>query len=306
MLDKWINGLKKTKEGFLDRLQALVGRSNGLDEGFYEDLEEILITSDMGADTAFSLLDSLREEVRRAGVQNPQEGLEILKRLIGDILKQNKCLMRINDDGLSIYLFLGVNGAGKTTTIAKMGHLMKSKGEKVMFAAADTFRAGAISQLKAWGERLEIPVIAQQEGSDPSAVIFDAIEAAKARGMDILMIDTAGRLHNKQNLMEEMQKMDRVIRREDGRKPEEVFLVIDAGAGQNAVASAAEFKKNIPDISGLILTKLDGTTKGGVVVPLINEIGVPVKYVGLGEGIRDLEPFSPEDFVRGLFGEGEE
>lgn len=306
MLDKWISGLKKTKDGFLTRLQALAGRNGGLDEGFYEELEEILITSDMGADTTFSLLDSLRDEVRKEGIKDPGEGLNILKRLISDILQQNKCLLRINDDGLSIYLFLGVNGVGKTTSIAKMGYLMKNKGEKVMFAAADTFRAGAISQLKAWGERLEIPVIAQQEGSDPSAVIFDAIEAAKARGIDILMIDTAGRLHNKQNLMEEMQKMDRIIRREDGRNPEEVFLVVDAGAGQNAVASAAEFKKNIPDISGLILTKLDGTAKGGVVVPLINEIGVPVKYVGLGEGIRDLEPFSPADFIRGIFGEMEE
>lgn len=306
MLNKWISALKKTQIDFKDKLNHLLGRGGKLDVSFYEELEEILITSDLGVDTTYALIEQLRETVKEEKIIEPSDAILRLKELIKKLLTGNKCLLRINEDGLTIHLFIGVNGVGKTTSIAKMGYLMKSKGEKVMFSAADTFRAGAIEQLKTWGERLDIPVIAQQEGSDPAAVIFDSIEAAKARGIDILMIDTAGRLHNKKNLMEEMQKIDKVIRREDGRKPDEVFLVIDAGTGQNAITSATEFKKSIPDITGLILTKLDGTAKGGIIVPLINEIGVPVKYVGLGEGVKDFESFSPEDFVDSLFGGIEE
>lgn len=303
MLNKWLNGLKKTHENILGRLNALVKFGPTISELFYENLEEILVTSDLGIKTSMELVENVKEEVKKRKVSDSKEAVDILRELIFDIVKMNNQELNINKDGLSIYLFIGVNGVGKTTTIAKVGNLLKKRGLNVMFAAGDTFRAGAIEQLRVWGEELQIPVIAQKEGSDPAAVIYDSIEAAKARGIDILLIDTAGRLHNKKNLMEEMKKIDKVIQREDGKKPEEIFLVIDSGTGQNALASAEEFIKNVPDISGLILTKLDGTAKGGMAIPLIKELQVPVKFVCLGESVKDIEEFIPDKFIAGILGE---
>jgi fused signal recognition particle receptor len=303
MLNKWLNGLKKTHENILGRLNALVKFGPTISELFYENLEEILVTSDLGVKTSMELVEQVREEVRKRKISDSKEAINILRELIFDIVKMNNQELNVNKDGLSIYLFIGVNGVGKTTTIAKVGNLLKKRGLNIMFAAGDTFRAGAIEQLKIWGEELKIPVIAQKEGSDPAAVIYDSIEAAKARGIDVLLIDTAGRLHNKKNLMEEMKKIDKVIQREDGKKPEEIFLVIDSGTGQNALSSAEEFIKNVPDISGLILTKLDGTAKGGMAIPLIKELQVPVKFVCLGESVKDIEEFVPEKFIAGILGE---
>ena len=303
MLNKWLNGLKKTHDNILGRLNALVKFGPTISELFYENLEEILVTSDIGVKTSMELVEQVKEEVKKRKVNDSKEAINILRELIFDIVKMNNQELNISEEGLSIYLFIGVNGVGKTTTIAKVGNLLKKRGLKVMFAAGDTFRAGAIEQLKIWGENLQIPVIAQKEGSDPAAVIYDSIEAAKARGIDVLLIDTAGRLHNKKNLMEEMKKIDKVIQREDGKKPEEIFLVIDSGTGQNALSSAEEFIKNVPDISGLILTKLDGTAKGGMTIPLIKELQVPVKFVCLGESVKDIEEFVPEKFIAGLLGE---
>ena len=303
MLNKWLNGLKKTHENILGRLNALVKFGPTISDLFYENLEEILVTSDLGVKTSMDLVEQVKTEVKKRKTSDSKEAIGILRELILDIVKMNDQKLNLSSEGLSIYLFIGVNGVGKTTTIAKLGNLLKRRGLNVMFAAGDTFRAGAIEQLKVWGETLEIPVIAQQEGSDPAAVIYDSIEAAKTRGIDVLLIDTAGRLHNKKNLMEEMKKIDKVIQREDGKKPEEIFLVIDSGTGQNALSSAEEFIKNVPDITGLILTKLDGTAKGGMTIPLIKELQVPVKFVCLGENVKDIEEFIPEKFVEGILGE---
>lgn len=306
MLNKWIKGLKKTQNNIFGRIKSLLQLNNELNSTFYDQLEEILITSDIGVKTSMELVESLKERVEEDKIKEPSEAIDVLKDLIKDILKNQKNKITINKHGLSVYLFIGVNGVGKTTTVAKMGYYLKEQGYKVMFSAADTFRAGAIEQLKTWGDKLDIPVVAQGEGSDPAAVVFDSIESAKSKGMDILLVDTAGRLHNKKNLMEEMKKINRVIEREDGKKAEETFLIIDAGAGQNAVVSGEEFKKNLPDISGLILTKLDGTAKGGVVVPLVKELKIPVKFIGIGETVKDLDIFSYDKFLDSIFYKEEE
>lgn len=306
MLKKWFSGLKKTQENILGRLNSLIRLGGDINETFYEELEEILITADLGVRTSMDLVSDIRKLVKERKIKEREQVTELIREVLTGILESNSQELHLNKKGLSIILLIGVNGVGKTTTAAKLGNHLKEKGLKVMFAAGDTFRAGAIEQLKLWGDRLGIPVIAQQEGSDPAAVIFDVIEAAKARGMDVLVIDTAGRLHNKKNLMEEMKKINKVVQREDGRLPEEIFLIVDAGTGQNALTSAEEFKKNVPEMTGIILTKLDGTAKGGIVIPMIKDLKIPVKFVGVGESVSDLEPFSAESFVEGLFGEDKE
>ena len=306
MLKKWFRGLKKTQENILGRLNSLIRLGGDINETFYEELEEILITADLGVRTSLELVSEVRKLVKERRIKEREQVTELIREVLMGILESNSPELRLNKRGLSIILLIGVNGVGKTTTAAKLGNQLQERGLKVMFAAGDTFRAGAIEQLKLWGDRLKIPVIAQQEGSDPAAVIFDAIEAAKARGMDVLVIDTAGRLHNKKNLMEEMKKINKVVQREDGRLPEEIFLVVDAGTGQNALTSAEEFKKSVPEMTGIILTKLDGTAKGGIVIPMIKDLKIPVKFVGVGESVADLEPFSAESFVEGLFGEDKE
>ena len=301
MLRKWIKGLQKTQDNIFGRIKALLQLNGNLNMTFYDQLEEILITSDIGVKTSMELIEKLKVRVKEEKVTECKDAIGILEEIIKDILKNSKSKLTINRHGLSVYLFIGVNGAGKTTTIAKMGYYLKDQGYNVMFSAADTFRAGAIEQLKIWGKKLDIPVISQSEGSDPAAVVYDSIESAKSKGIDILLVDTAGRLHNKKNLMEEMKKINKIIEREDGKKAEEIFLIIDAGAGQNAVISVKEFKHNLPDITSLILTKLDGTAKGGVVIPLIKELNLPVKFIGIGENLKDLDVFSADNFIQSIF-----
>lgn len=301
MLKKWTKGLQKTQENVFGRIKALLQLNESLNMTFYDQLEEILITSDIGVKTSMELIEKLKAKVEEKKVTESKEAVKFLKKIIKDILKSKKSKLTINKHGLSVYLFVGVNGVGKTTAVAKIGYYLKDRGYNVIFSAADTFRAGAIEQLKIWGKKLDIPVVFKSEGSDPAAVVYDSIEFAKSNGMDILLVDTAGRLHNKKNLMEEMKKINRIIEREDGKKVEEIFLIIDAGAGQNAVVSAKEFKHNIPDITSLILTKLDGTAKGGVVIPLIKELGLPVKFISMGENLKDLDIFSADNFIQSIF-----
>lgn len=304
-LKKWIIGLKKTKDQFKDRMEALLTGYKKLDDDFYEELEEILITSDLGVSTSMELIEDLKKKCKLEKIEEPKEALLLLRKEIENILTGSDLNLNYKENDLSVFIFIGVNGVGKTTSVGKLAHKLKQEGKKVMLAAADTFRAGAIAQLKSWGERVDVPVVAGGEGGDPGSVVFDSIASAKSKGIDVLLIDTAGRLHNKNNLMEEMEKIGRIIEKASGGAPDEILLVLDAGTGQNALAQGEAFKESLKNLTGLIITKLDGTAKGGVVVPLINQLGVPVKLVGIGEGLDDLEPFSPLEFLDGIFGEDE-
>lgn len=301
--DKLKEGLKKTKDGFVTKVEALMNSFTRIDEDFFEELEETLILSDIGAATSASVCERLRAEVKRAGVTDPAEVKALLKKIIAELLSGG------NELDLStkpaVILVIGVNGAGKTTTIGKLAANFKNEEKKVLVAAADTFRAAAIEQLSVWTDRAGADLIRHAEGSDPAAVVFDACAAAKARGADILLIDTAGRLHNKKNLMEELKKISRII---TTRLPEsglETLLVLDATTGQNAVNQARLFRE-VCDITGIVLTKLDGTAKGGIILPIRNELGIPVKFVGVGEKIDDLQPFIPEDYADILFSDEKE
>ena len=305
MFKKWIKGLKKTKDNLQKKLTALITGYKGLEDDFYDDLEEILITSDMGVATSMDLIEKLKETVKDKRLETPAEALEVLKEEMTFILEKNDGALKYSNEGLTIWVVVGVNGVGKTTSIGKLAHVLKADGKKVFLAAADTFRAGAIDQLKVWGERVGVPVIAHQEGGDPGAVVYDSIESAKAKGADVLIIDTAGRLHNKDNLMEEMKKIGRIIEKCNGGPVNEILLVLDGGTGQNAIAQGEAFNEALSGLTGLIITKLDGTAKGGVIIPLINQLSIPVKLVGIGEGIDDLEQFSAPDFIEGLLGEEE-
>lgn len=299
--DKFKHGLEKTRTSFSGKINELVARYRKIDEDFFEDLEEILIGADVGVSTVMELVDELKEEVRLRNLKDTEEIQPVISEKLASLLEKNDkdTALRLQE-GLSVILVVGVNGVGKTTSIGKLAHYLKGQGKSVVLAAGDTFRAGAIDQLDVWGERVGVPVIKQQEGSDPAAVMYDAIAWARSRKADVLICDTAGRLQNKVNLMNELAKVKRVIEREVPGAPHEVLLVVDATTGQNALSQAKAFAAST-DVSGLVLTKLDGTAKGGIVIAIRQELDLPVKFIGLGEQKDDLQPFDAEQFVYGLF-----
>ena len=298
--EKLKQGLLKTKNAIVHRSDALFRSLSGeIDEDFYEELEEILILADFGAETAMEIIDLLRDKIVEDRIMNGEEAKNALKSILVSLLEKEGLELNLSTKPSAI-LMIGVNGVGKTTSIAKIANFLTLSGKKVLLAAGDTFRAAAREQLGIWAERIGVDMIAQGDGADPAAVVFDAAAASKKRGTDVLIIDTAGRLHNKKNLMDELNKIRRVLDRELPDSDLEILLVLDATTGQNAVMQAKEFSRSA-GITGLVLTKLDGTAKGGIVFSLKKELGVPVKFVGVGEGIDDLRPFSPEEFVEALF-----
>ncbi|WP_203362279.1 signal recognition particle-docking protein FtsY [Bacillus sp. REN10] len=301
--EKFKSGLTKTRDNFSNKVNDLVARYRKIDEDFFEELEEILIGADVGFEIVMELVEQLKFEVKRRNTKDPAEVQDIITEKLVEIYQAGEGTpneINIQENDLTVILFVGVNGVGKTTTIGKLAHKYKSEGKKVLLAAGDTFRAGAIDQLEVWGERTGVDVIKQGEGSDPAAVMYDAVRAAKSRNVDILLCDTAGRLQNKVNLMNELEKVKRVIEREIPGAPHEVLIVLDATTGQNAMVQAKTFKE-ATDVSGIVLTKLDGTAKGGIVLAIRKELDIPVKFVGLGEKMDDLQPFDAEKYVYGLF-----
>jgi fused signal recognition particle receptor len=290
-------GLAKTRKNISDKIGSLV-LGEKIDESFLDELEEALIASDVGTQTAALVLADLKERFKRNELSSPELVRERLKQVLYEIVSSRPASLSLTGT-LSVILVVGVNGTGKTTTIGKLAHRLQGEGKKVMLAAADTFRAAAVEQLSIWGERNNVPVIKSKEGADPGAVVFDALVAAKARGIEVLMVDTAGRLHTKSNLMEELKKVQRVLSRELPGAPHETLFVLDATTGQNALAQAKTFHQAI-GITGIVLTKLDGTPKGGIVFAINKELGLPVKFVGIGEGIEDLKEFEPREFVEAL------
>ncbi|MCM3400751.1 signal recognition particle-docking protein FtsY [Cytobacillus oceanisediminis] len=301
--EKFKDGLTKTRDNFSNKVNDLVSRYRKVDEEFFEELEEILIGADVGFDTVMELVEELRREVKRKNIQDPRDVQAVISEKLVEIYDsagETSTELNIQSEGLTVILFVGVNGVGKTTTIGKLAHKFKNEGKNVLLAAGDTFRAGAIEQLEVWGERVGVDVIKQGAGSDPAAVMYDAVQSAKSRKADILICDTAGRLQNKVNLMKELEKVKRVIEREVPGAPHEVLLVLDATTGQNAMIQAKTFKE-ATDVSGIVLTKLDGTAKGGIVLAIRNELEIPVKFVGLGEKMDDLQEFNAEQYVYGLF-----
>lgn len=295
------DGLKKTRDSFMGALTGLVNSFTKIDEELFEELEEILIMSDIGVNTASKICDELRSRIKRDGVTDPALIKGMLKEIVVEMV-EGDVELKINTKP-SIILVIGVNGAGKTTTIGKLALQLKNQGKSVILGAADTFRAAAIDQLGVWADRAGVPMISNAEGSDPASVIFDTIATAKARDTDVIICDTAGRLHNKKNLMDELAKIFRIVKRELPDADMEALLVLDATTGQNAVNQAKEFG-NVTEISGIVLTKLDGTARGGVVVTIQDELNIPVKFIGVGEQIDDLQPFVPEDFANALFETG--
>jgi fused signal recognition particle receptor len=301
-LDRLKEGLTKTRKGFTEKIEQLVTGYAAIDDDLLDDLEALLIAADVGVKTASGLLADIRAAVKAKQINGPDDLIPFLKTRIAAILAAGEGAPREAEAGPTVIMVVGVNGVGKTTTIAKLGHYYRDQGRRVLLAAGDTFRAAASEQLEIWGGRIGAEVIRHKEGSDPAAVAFDAVQAAKARNADLLIVDTAGRLHTKSNLMEELKKVHRVIARELPGAPHEVLLVLDATTGQNALSQARLFKEAV-EISGLVLTKLDGTAKGGVVVAVKNDLGVPVKWIGVGEKMEDLRPFIASDFSAALFGD---
>ncbi len=295
---KIAEGIKKTKDSMMGKFELLVNSFTKIDEDFFEELEELLITCDIGVETSLDICSALRAKVKEKGLTNPLEIKDSLKEIIAEMLGEDKPLDLSTTP--SVVLIIGVNGAGKTTTIGKLAAKYKNQGKKVLVAAADTFRAAAIEQLEVWTERAGVDIVKHSEGSDPAAVVFDAVTAAKARGTDILICDTAGRLHNKKNLMEELRKISRIIREQGNGCSLETLLVLDATTGQNAVNQAKLFSE-VADITGIVLTKLDGTAKGGIIISIHKELQIPVKLVGVGEKLDDLQEFNAHDFVEALF-----
>ncbi|PKH09806.1 MULTISPECIES: signal recognition particle-docking protein FtsY [Planomicrobium] len=303
--EKYKEGLEKTRTGFTSRINDLVAKYRKVDEDFFEELEEVLLQADVGFETVLELMDELRYEVQRKNVRDTSNVQSVISEKLVEIYQAGE--PELNEikfvDGLTVILMVGVNGVGKTTTIGKLAHRLKNEGKSVMLAAGDTFRAGAIEQLDVWGQRVGVDVIKQAAGSDPAAVMYDAVRSAKSRGVDVLICDTAGRLQNKVNLMNELEKVHRVLGREIPGAPHEVLLALDATTGQNAMIQAQTFKE-VTEVTGIVLTKLDGTAKGGIVLAIRNKLNIPVKFVGLGEKMDDLQPFDPQKYVYGLFAEG--
>lgn len=292
--------LEKTREQLSNRVDRLVFGKKTIDGALLDELEEVLITSDLGVHTVQKLLGKVSEKIKRQELKDPAKLREQLREEIQALLAVPCEPLDFRAARPFVIMVIGVNGVGKTTTIGKLAHQLKQEGLKVMLAAADTFRAAAIEQLTLWAERVEVPIIRQKSGSDPSAVAFDAVDAARARDIDVIILDTAGRMHTKINLMEELKKVQRVLARKIPEAPHEVLLVLDASTGQNALSQARLFKEGI-GVSGLILTKLDGTAKGGIVAAISDELKVPVRYIGIGETLSDLRPFDPEEFAQALF-----
>ncbi|MBO4523687.1 MAG: signal recognition particle-docking protein FtsY [Ruminococcus sp.] len=298
LFSKISSGLKKTKEFLFGGIQRVLNKFTVIDEELFDELEEQMIMSDIGVETSEEICDKLRKKIKERGITDPKEIMGLIHEVISEIMG--------DDTGLdlsvspAVIMVIGVNGAGKTTTIGKLCHQFKQEGKKVLVAAADTFRAAAIDQLEVWTQRAGVDIVKHAEGSDPGAVVYDALEAAKARGCDVVVIDTAGRLHNKKNLMEELKKINRIIDTKAGECSREILLVLDATTGQNAVNQAKLFSETAP-ITGIVLTKLDGTAKGGIVISIKNELGIPVKLIGVGEKIDDLQPFDSNMFVDALF-----
>lgn len=296
--EKLKQGLTKTRDVISDKVDSLLSFTKAIDEELYEELEEILITSDVGVTTSTKIIEVLRKRVKERKIDDPSMVKELLREIISEILDNNKQSI-IPDTIPAVFIVVGVNGVGKTTSIGKMAHYLKNKGYKVVLAAGDTFRAAAIDQLEVWAQRSGVDIIKHQEGADPAAVVYDAIQAAKARKADILICDTAGRLHNKKNLMEELRKINKIVEREYENSYKRTFLVLDATTGQNALNQAKQFME-VANVNGLILTKLDGTAKGGVVISIANELKIPVTMIGVGEGIDDLQEFNPKEFAEAI------
>lgn len=295
--DKLKTGLSKTRDNLTDKINEALNIAIAIDDDLYEELEEILIMSDIGMETTIEIIDRLKEKIRKEKINDVAEVKPALKAVIAEMLTEGD--YEDSDDEKKVMLIIGVNGVGKTTSIGKLAAKNKKEGKKVLLAAADTFRAAAIDQLDIWSKRAGVDIVKHQEGSDPAAVVFDAASATKARNVDLLICDTAGRLHNKKNLMDELAKINRIIDRELGDIKKETLLVLDGTTGQNAVIQAKQFMESCP-IDGIILTKLDGTAKGGVVISIKNTLNIPVKYIGIGERVDDLQKFNAEEFAQAI------
>ncbi len=297
--DKLKQGLAKTRNQIAERTMDVISIFKKVDDALFEELEEVLIMSDVGFETSGEIIERLRQKTREEKITEAADIQTALQEIIGDILSEEDDNFEIKTSP-AVILVIGVNGVGKTTTIAKLAHMYKEQGKKVILAAADTFRAAAIDQLQIWADRVGVDIIKQQEGSDPASVVYDAISATKARGGDVLICDTAGRLHNKKNLMEELSKIHKIIDRELPEAQKESFLILDATTGQNALSQAKNFGE-VSDVTGIILTKLDGTAKGGIVIAIKSEQKIPVRFIGVGEKMDDLQPFNARDFAKALF-----
>ena len=298
--DRLKAGLVKTRSVLTQPLKSLAGVFRNIDEEYLEELEMVLLAADLGVKTTMELLDEVRRAWKKGDIDTTEKVPNFLKKYLAQILNESQGNLVEDSSKPWVTLVVGVNGVGKTTTIAKLAHYYKEKGEKVLLGAGDTFRAAAATQLETWGERVGVDVIRQADGADPAAVAFDTVKAALARKSDRVIIDTAGRLHNKTNLMEEMKKIERVIRREIPAAPQEILLVIDGNTGQNGISQAKEFASAVP-LTGLVVTKLDGTAKGGIVLAINRELGLPVRWIGVGEGMTDLQPFDSDQFLDAIF-----
>lgn len=294
-------GLNKTRQGFVEKFEQVIMGRQKIDEELYEELEEVLIQADVGVDTALKLVERVRVGAKTRNIGDPAQLKDIFQEELEHLIGETPEPLNINPNGLTVIMVVGVNGVGKTTTIGKLAHYFNNKGKKVILAAGDTFRAAAIEQLEFWGDRVGADVIKHTAGADPGAVAYDAVQAARARNCDVLLIDTAGRLHNKSNLMEELKKVRRVVTREMPDAPHETLLVMDATTGQNGISQAKLFGEAV-EVTSIALTKLDGTAKGGVVIGIKTSLNIPVKMIGVGEGMDDLQPFNPQEFIAALYG----